>query len=298
MSFGERAAAMGLTDQGGGCYYYGDRHAEVIYRELTTKNGSGMMDDTEVPYLALFTKEAGVNPELEWAYCGVLSDAYKFEGNETINETIRGAISTIGHPIFREETFITPCRTQMHNVMIISHPSNHDLVGDVYPQITVTNSYNGTKAKGVAFGIHMSDGGINFGFKTKLSEMRQIHHEGHGTTMGTPIGGYVEAFTQDIREMIETNFAAPVEESDMLKTLDLVEKIGKRRRIEISEKLQQWADEAENPLNNWQLFLALTMYSTVESNLNAKRLLEDVAERVLIVPERMINTVRALREAS
>lgn len=298
MSFAERASEMGLTNQGGGCFYYGDRHGEVIYRELATKNGANMMDDTDVPYLALFTKEAGVNPELQWSYCGVLSDAYKFEGNEVINSAIRTAIESIGHPIFREETFVTPCRTQMHNVMIISHPSSHDLVGDIYPQITVTNSYNGTRAKGVAFGIHMNEGGINFGFKTKLSEMRQVHHEGHGTTMGTPIGGYVTAFTQDISELIETNFALTVSEADMLKTLDLVEKIGKRRRIEISEKLQQWTQDSNNPLNNWQLFLALTAYSTRESNLNAKRLLEDVAERVLIVPERMINTVQALRGAA
>ena len=296
MRFRDRAVEMGLVAHPGGCFYYGDIHSEVIYRELTTKGEANIMDNTEVPYLALFTKQPGPSPFLKWDFCGVMSEAYKFEGNEVINSAIRNSITSIGHAIFKEHTIISPARTQMHNVIIISNPTNHQLVGDIYPQVTITNSYNGTRAKGVTFGIYMNEGGLEFGFRTKLGELRQVHHEGHGTTMTTPIGDYVEAFSQDIISLIESNFDSSVSEDDMLKVLALVEKIGAKKAEKVSSTLHKWAEESNNRLNNWQLFLALVTYSTLESNLNAKRLLEDVAESVLIVPYRMITTVRRLRE--
>lgn len=294
MSFCDRAEGMGLTNLGEGCFFYGDIHGEVVYRTLKTKGGNNIMENMDIPYLALYTKEPGVNPLLKWEFCGVLSDSYKFEGNEVINETIRRAIQSIGQPIFKETTIITPYRTQMHNMMIIAHPTNHQITGDIYPQITVTNSYNGTRAKGITFGIYMSEGEIDFGFRTKLGELRQVHHESHNTTLATPISGYVEIFAQDISRLIETNFSIPVTEEDLLRTLELVEKIGKQKRNIISNRLQEMATETNNPLNNWQLFLALTTYSSIEPNLNAKRLLENVAERVLIVPERMMHMAQTL----
>ena len=62
---------------------------------------------------------------------------------------------------------------------------------------------------------------------------------------------------------------------DMMKTLDLVErKVGKRRRDAISNELPDMSEEGgitSWSMTTWQLFLALTRFSSVEKNINAKK---------------------------
>jgi hypothetical protein len=72
--------------------------------------------------------------------------------------------------------------------------------------------------------------------------------------------------------------------------MDLVEVCGKKKRAEISTFL---ADATKNnPVTNLNLFLAIAKFSAKEGNLNTKILLENIAERVLIVPEKMIRALR------
>lgn len=296
MSFEERAVEMGLTNHGNGCFYYGDIHAEVAYRYVHTLGGANIMDNFQTPYLALFTKEAGMDPDNSWRFCGVVSDAYRFEGNEVLNETIRRGINQVGTSILREETSLTPDKTQMYNSIVIQNPTNVPQVGDIYPQVVVMNSYNGTKKKSIAFGLNMTlqeTHRVCFGFRSKLGTLSQVHHQGHGTTMATPIGSYITAFAQNIVDLVQQNFNNRVTEEEMLSILDLVEKVGKRRREEISGVIQGMT-ESNQPMTSWQMFLALTRYSTLEGNLNAKRLIEDIAERVLVVPERMMSVVSTI----
>ena len=292
MSFAERAENMGLTNHEHGCFYYGDVHAEVLYRSLKTVNGAEMMDDYEVPYLAIFTKETGIMNQ-DWRYCGVISDSYKFEGNEVINEAIRSSINEIGTPILREDTILNYERTQMHHNIIIQNSRNIPEFGDIYPQITVTNSYSGGRAKCITFGLNMNEASgsnVSFGFRTKLGELRQVHHEGHATTMAAPIGGYVTAFTENITDLFQQNYNNQLTDDDMLQTLELIEKVGKKRRGEISTMIEEATLHRGNR-TSWQMFLALTKFSTAEQNLNAKRIIEDIAERVLIVPEQLLTTM-------
>jgi len=83
-------------------------------------------------------------------------------------------------------------------------------------------------------------------------------------------------------------------EEEVLGVLDLVEKTGKKRRKEVSKILEELVGSEDNGIQSWgtssfNLFLAITKYSTVEKNLNAKTLLENVAERVLTVPPQLLD---------
>jgi hypothetical protein len=86
----------------------------------------------------------------------------------------------------------------------------------------------------------------------------------------------------------------------MMKVLDMIEKLsGKKRREAITAAIvEDQGDGIENwSMNSWQLFHSITRFSTLENNLNAKRILEDIAERVLIVPAQMSEAVVALQES-
>ena len=47
----------------------------------------------------------------------------------------------------------------------------------------------------------------------------------------------------------------------------------------------------------WQVFLAIARYSSLEPNLNAKRLLENAAESVLVIPPRMYEVLDQLQSS-
>jgi hypothetical protein len=42
------------------------------------------------------------------------------------------------------------------------------------------------------------------------------------------------------------------------------------------------------------MFLAIVRYSSMEPNLNTKRMMENVAESVLVIPERMLNVLKQI----
>ena len=74
-----------------------------------------------------------------------------------------------------------------------------------------------------------------------------------------------------------------------MNTLALVEKIGKQRRNEISKFLSDLVDSGKNSF--WDMFHLLVNFSSREKNINAKLVLESIAERVLVLPPTMFNLV-------
>jgi len=303
--FDERAEVMGLTPVGEeGAYHYSDEFSEVLYRLLQTGSGAGenLMDDMIVPPVGLFTKPAGIDGTFGWV--GIISPYYKFEGNEVLINRIRESISAVGNPIMSENTVMAPNLASIRHEIVIQSATNVPTVGDIYPQLIVTNSYDGTRAAHIAFGLAFNDGqqDVRFCAPNKLGSLRQIHLEGSQTTMQAEVGGYVTAFAGNIGDMIQANFNEHVTEEDMMKILDLIEKqSGKTRREAISAVITE-----ENPtegveswtMTSWQLFHAITRFSTLETNLNAKKILESVAERVLVVPAQMMEAVAALSATS
>jgi len=287
--FLNRAIEMGLHDEGNECYSYNDPIGSVMYKHLQSK------DNYDVPLYAVFTKPPV--PNIDFKYVGFVSDQYQFEGNEVMNNKIRTSISEVGTPIFREYVFLNQSRTKMSNEIIIQHPSNSPKVGDVYPQIVVKNTYDGSGAREFLFGftvLNNNDRIFGFGFKNKMGKIRQVHNIHARTSFSTPIGQYVEFFSNNILNIIEENFNIEITEEHLLSVLDLVEEVGKKRRAEVSNFVDNITKETGGRVNAWNLFLSITYFSTIERNVNIKTLLEDIAERVLVIPVEIQNVIKTL----
>jgi len=294
---------MGLTPvEHKGLYYYTDRYGEIVYRKLAALRSEMDLhptDGVEVPMLGIFTRAPG--SEDEFGYCGVISDLYKFVGNDLLNENIRTSIREVGMPILRENTLISEDFTRMRNEMIIQSAQAVVNVGDVLPVLIVNNSYNGTRAATVSFGIATSynTDSVTFGFS--LGEMRQVHVASSSVHMASAVSSYMEVFSGNIAEMITRSFNTMLTEDQMLGTLDMIEKFGKKRREEISKLLQEMnqtpeGEEVQLP-SAWHMFLAIVRYSSFEPNINIKRMLENAAESVLVIPTRMYGVLERLQSS-
>ena len=126
----------------------------------------------------------------------------------------------------------------------------------------------------------------SFGFKTKILSMRQVHTVNSRTT-ATTVGAFIQVFSSNILDLVRMNFENRVSEVDVLKTLDLVEQVGKRKRENISKMLEEISSSSNGIISSWNIFLAITKFSTIEKNINSKAMLENIAERVLVLPEQM-----------
>lgn len=292
LSFANRAQTMGLLVEENECFKYEDSIGGVIYKHLKTK------DNIDIPLYGIFTKPPVVNTE--YSYVGYVSDSYQFEGNEIMNQRIRESISEIKIPIFREYVYLNPLRTRMTNEILIQNPTTIPEVGNIYPQISVKNTYDGSGAREFLFGFTLLEDSnerlFGFGFKQKLQKMRQVHNINAKTIFSTPIGNYVEFFSKNILTIVEENFKTPITEEQLLRTFDMIETVGKKRRIDVSNYIEEITKETNGSVNAWSLFLSITYFSTLEKNVNIKTLLEDIAERVLVIPVEIQNVLETLNK--
>jgi len=300
--FHERAEQMGLDithAEEKGMYSYNDLYGEVIYRQLATKFtniATPSLHETDglaVPKLGIFTKK----PEwIDYKYAGCVSDMYKFIGNDVLNQKIREAILSVGMPILEENTILDDLLTRMRNEIIIQSSQNVPNAGDVLPVMIVNNSYNGTRAATIAFGITMDYDHSKITFAFTLGELRQVHIESSMTSVTSAVNSYMQVFTDSILDMITQSFESRVTEDEMLTLLDVIEGYGKKRREGISALLDNISPESGLP-SAWQIFLAIVCYSSFEPNLNIKRLLENAAESVLVIPPRMYEVLDRLQSS-
>ena len=290
-----------------GLYSYADRYGEVIYRTLQTAiipNEDSTQfhptDGFESPMIGIFTK----GPEdQEYQYAGIVSQIYKFMGNDVLNERVRNSIASVGMPILEENTILWDTNCRMRNEIIIQSSKSTAQAGDVLPVMIVNNSYNGTRAATLAFGIAIDNIGRQIGrtiFAFTLGEMRQVHIATSTTQLTSAVGSYMQVFAQDIADMITQSFNSQLSEDEMLGVLDVIEGIGKNRKKKISEILAELnppVQEGQDPPlpSAWQVFLAIARYSSLEPNLNSKRLLENAAESVLVIPPRMYGVLEQLQ---
>lgn len=290
VSFVDRAESMGLQNIGNECFKYEDSIGSVIYKHLQTK------DNIDVPLYYIFTKPPVGNTE--YIKAGYVSDLYQFEGNEVMNQKIRDSISEIGTPIFREYIYLNSVRTRMSNEILIQNSSNIPSVGDVYPQVVVNNTYDGSGAREFLFGFSILENNnsrlFGFGFKNKINKVRQVHNIHSKTSFSSSINNYVEFFSNNILDIITENFNTTVDEEHLLHVFDMLEKIGKKRRTDVSTYIAEASKQTGGRVNAWTLFLAITFFSTIEKNVNIKSLLEDVAEKVLVIPVQIQNVIEQL----
>jgi len=301
--FSERVNEMGLDTQLHKLLFtYSDQYGEVVYRQLSTRqtqqtdpSENHETDGLAVPILAIYTKSI---TQLGYRYCGYVSEFYQFIGNDVLNQEIRNAIQEVGMPILTENSIMSYDLTRMRNEIIIQSSQNVVSVGDILPVMIVNNSYNGTKAASVSFGIATYHDNNRIIFSFSLGEMRQIHLVNSNTQMSSVVSSYMEVFTEHITDMIAESFQNQLTEHQMLSTLDVIEGIGKQRRKDVVKFLQELIPqtEGENPPlpSSWLMFLAIVRYSAFEPNLNIKRMLENVAESVLVIPTRMYEVLEKL----
>lgn len=290
MGFAEVALEKGLTIPARGVYEYRDSISSIKYEQLSAAS------EGEIPYYGVFAKPNTDNAE--YRFGGFVSELYDFEGNDIMINRIKQSISDVGTPIFQESHYMNwPRCTSMSKEIIIQNGQSDPRVGDIYPHIAVRNTYDGRGSKEVTFGLSMYEAGTRnrmYGFTFSICSMKQMHHEYARSRVTSNIGGYLQAFTANIKDLITVNFAAQVQEDTLLSLLDVVEKIGKKRREEVSTYLADLKKQNSN-INAWDIFLAITRFSTLEKHLNAKVLMENIAERVLVLPVELERALKSLR---
>jgi len=299
--FKDRYEIMGLEGiSSKGFYRYSDQYAEVVYRQVTTMvdegNNNHNTDDTILPIIAIFTKHP-VDDE-EYIYCGVLSELYQFMGYDVLNKKIRDSINEIGDANVIENPIIKYDKTFLRNEFIIqsSHQTISE-VGDIFPVIITENSYNGSRAATLSFGLSTHSRSNSIVFKFDLGKIRQTHIVNSSSEMTSTVASYMNVFSDNIIEIVERSFEHKITEDQMFNMLDLVEKFGKNRRNEVSKLLTELNPTTTGEMPSaWQMFLAIVTYSSFEPNLNIKRLLENAAESVLVIPTRMYNVLEQLQK--
>lgn len=308
-SFGQRAESMGLdtTLAYKGLYRYIDRYSEVVYRKLSPmaisvdQNGTHLTDGAETNLIGVFTKD---ERQTDYTYAGYVSDSYKFIGNDILNNLLRAELQNVGLPILEENVSMWDSLCRMRNEIILTSSQQVSQVGDVLPIMVMNNSYNGTRAASLTFGLAINNAQTRnqrVVFSFALGEMKQIHIQNSNTQLSSAIGSYMQVFGQDIGNMISQSFNTTLTETEMLSLLDIVEGIGKNKRKRISEIIAELTPPVEEgqppPLPSaWQVFLAIVRYSSFEPNLNTKRLLENAAESVLVIPPRMFDVLERLQK--
>jgi hypothetical protein len=293
MNFIDKYKEMGLVQSGPNSYYYKDQYSEVSYEILKTCD-----TEEKVPALSVWTK--GLVEEDERKFQGIVSLFYNFIGNDKANNIIRESLTSLKTTIFREYTTLNiPKYTTMHNDILIQNQSNIPEVGDVYPQVTIRNSYDGKSGIEISFGLAVLQSGTNLrnsiSFRNIMNSFKQIHSQHSKVKFTAAVGGFVEVVSSNILDFVKQNLETKVTDDSLLATLDMVEKIGERKRKYISDNITEILKNKPD-LSCWDLFLAITKFSTIEKNLNSKILLEDIVEKTLVIPVQMLDMMKKINQ--
>ena len=300
--FAMRAREMGLNVVGAhkGLYLYEDQYSQIAYRQLYTgfinisEDEKHETDGCSTPLIGIYTRPTS---DVEFNYVGYVSDFYQFIGNDILCQRVRDSVASVGMPIMTENVIMSWDLTRMRNEIIIQSSQNHTQAGDILPVMVVNNSYNGTRAATLAFGISMDYNNNRTIFAFSLGEMRQVHIQSSSTEMRSTVASYMQVFAENITDMITQSFNSRLSEDDMMAVLDVIEGYGRKRRDAISELLSEIQPAEAGLPSAWQVFLAIVRYSSFEQNLNMKRLLENAAESVLVIPTRMNEVLSQLQSS-
>jgi hypothetical protein len=320
--FEEKAAEMGLdcSHANQGLYSYSDRFGEVVYRTLVTQsapthdlscsleNLADLTDDDEsdtfshetdgfiAPHIAIFTKK----PEWrQFKYCRCISHVYKFQGHDVVTEKVKESLRGLSEGVednmlYDEDSHLSPDMCILRNYVTVINRQHPYESGNLHPTLVVGNSYDGSRAATMQFGLSVRGDSYNSNFAFELGKMRMVHSQYSSTTLSYGIGNYFQAFTSGMEELIATNMGMELNEDNIYATLEAIDKLSEKKR----NSLQEFLDEVRNngTLTNWQLFLAIIRYSCLQSNINLKKLLENVAESVLVLPQQMMDMLEVQQQ--
>ena len=282
-------------------FEYSDQFSSIVYRRPITMQGDHETDNIQLPLLAIFTKGP---TSTTYDYQGVVSLSYRFVGNDTLLNKSKESIQEVGFPIVDEQSTMNFRYTQFRSELVIRNSKTISQIGDVYPTIIVDNSYDGTRSTTMSFGLTLYEGSCRTSFCFNLGKMTQVHLTTAKSYINYTVTSYIDTFHKNIEELIQRTFHQKLTTKQVLGVLDVVEKIGKRRRKEISKILEEIEPVADKHIeeqdpdtpthSTWTVFLAIVRYSSLEGNLNAKRMLENAAESLLVIPPKMYNMLKQL----
>ena len=320
--FEEKAAEMGLdcSHANQGLYSYGDRFGEVVYRTLVTQSapthelsctlesladldddddnvsGESLEHETDgftAPHIAIFTKKPAWDA---FRYCRCISHVYKFQGHDVVTERVKQSLRSLSEGVednmlYDEETILSPDMCILRNYVAIMNREHPYELGNVYPTLIVGNSYDGSRAATVQFGLSVRGESYRSNFAFELGKMRMVHSQHSTTAMRYGIGSYIGGFAGSIEELIETNMANELNEDNIYAVLEGIDRLSEKKR----DKLQEFLDDVRDngSLTTWQFFLAIIRYSCLQQNLNLKKLLENVAESILVLPQQFGDMLEA-----
>lgn len=238
--------------------------------------------------------------ETNMLFSGLVSDLYTFVGNEAVVGAIESSVNQVGTPILNQLASVNaPKYTQLCLDMVIRNGETIPEAGDVYPTVNIWNSYDGTRAASISFGLmlyeHTNQYMHSLAFRNTLGCFKQIHIANSSTTLSYAIGNYIHAINENIRDLITTNMNNQLDEAALLASLDLVEKIGKKKRTDVSSYLEGLTQQ-QRPVTTWDLFLAITKFSTAEKNLNSRALLENIVEKIMVIPAQMLQALPRINQ--
>lgn len=285
-------------------FEYSDQFSSVVYRRPITMISNHETDNMQLPVLAIFTKGP---TDTNYKYQGILSLSYRFVGNNVLITKSKEAIQEVGLPIIDEQSIMNSRYTQLRSELVIRNSKSISQIGDVYPTIVIENSYDGTRSAVLSFGLTLHEGNYRSSFSFKLGKMTQVHVTSAKSYINYTVTSYMNVFRENIEELIQKTFNQKLSAKQVLGVLDIVESIGKRRRKEISKILEEIEPVLDKPLEEqnenipvysaWTVFLAIVRYSSLEGNLNAKRMLENAAESLLVIPPKMYNMLKELESS-
>lgn len=264
-------------------YYYADRYSQVCYKELQS------VDDTEkVPILGIYTRR---NSEQNYKFVGISSYRYLFVGNAKIVDSVIESIDESGMATLHENNNFNSKNTWFRSEIVLRNPNSIQHVGDVYPLVNIWNSYDGSSIAKISFGLALNGGVAGsfqiFSFSKLLGYYSQAHIQGSKSKLTYLIGGYVENLNSNITEFVNMNCNNILSTETVLHTLELIKEMGKRRYLAISNFIAELT-ESNRPVTSWDMFLAVSRYTTSEKNLNAKVLLENIVESLMVAPTEMM----------
>jgi hypothetical protein len=277
-----------------GLYVYKDKYSEVVYRTFLTQSampntGAHETDGFISPVLGIFSR---ILPSDNFQYIGKISDYYYFIGNQDLANSVLEAIQQLNISIHSNNPYVS-----LHNFredFILTSPVSTNEIGDILPVIICQNSYDGSKAASLSYGIAFAHMNQTYTFAFKFGEMKMIHLVSKTTKIRDALNSYIVSFRENISEIIRESFNTRLTENQVLGTLEVLEKLGKRKALEVQEILKSLMSEmpSQSLPSSWQMFMAIVKYSSNYPNLNIKRLLENIAETVLVIPQRMLDILQ------
>ena len=281
----ERLQTMGLTPVPPHSFRYVDDFSQVEYRKTYTYVSEvepDQLDDS--PVLSIFTR---LNDTKSWEFVGMVSTSYRFVGNGTLINRIKQMVQS-SNTIFEEKHLMHQNYCGMQYSIVISNVTNDSRVGLIYPKVVIENSYNGSSCERIHFGIAMNDRSFQF---NKFGILKQIHSQGSNTYAQGVIQNYIQVFGSSIGEFVTTNMEKQISTDTIMKTMDLLDQVGKKRKLEISSALN--AQSNDMTFTAWDLFTVLAKFSAAERNINVQKFMNNIIERNIAIPSQMMELFRS-----